>query len=120
MQGQADFVDAVAFGAGALVLNRGRFVEDAPTTSDYTYERIYYRSLLETEVDHLRTRDYLWRWDTDWFWCSKNFGAQHPWLRRLLGAQAAELAHLLAHHAMERRLGLTRRWARWRGDTRSR
>ncbi len=27
--------------------------------------------------------DYLWRWDTDWFWCSAAFGAQHPLVRRL-------------------------------------
>ncbi len=27
--------------------------------------------------------DYLWRWDTDWFWCSGAFGAQHPVIRRL-------------------------------------
>jgi FAD/FMN-containing dehydrogenase len=27
--------------------------------------------------------DYLWRWDTDWFWCSRAFGAQHPLARRL-------------------------------------
>jgi hypothetical protein len=29
--------------------------------------------------------DYLWRWDTDWFWCSRNFGLDRLWLRRLLG-----------------------------------
>ena len=28
-------------------------------------------------------RDYLWRWDTDWFWCSRAFGAQNPRIRRL-------------------------------------
>ncbi len=27
--------------------------------------------------------DYLWRWDTDWFWCSRAFGAQRPLVRRL-------------------------------------
>ncbi len=27
--------------------------------------------------------DYLWRWDTDWFWCSRAFGAQNPLVRRL-------------------------------------
>jgi FAD/FMN-containing dehydrogenase len=27
--------------------------------------------------------DYLWRWDTDWFWCSRAFGAQHPLVRRV-------------------------------------
>jgi FAD/FMN-containing dehydrogenase len=80
-----DFVDGVAFDARALVLSCAAFVDDAPYCSDYTYERIYYRSLREMEVDYLTTRDYLWRWDTDWFWCSKNVGAQHPLARRLLG-----------------------------------
>ena len=83
--GETDFVDGVAFGRDDLVLSSGRFVTDAPQVSDYTYERIYYRSLREKTVDYLTTRDYLWRWDTDWFWCSKNVGAQHPWMRRLLG-----------------------------------
>jgi FAD/FMN-containing dehydrogenase len=83
--GDADFVDGVVFGPGELVLTRARFVDEAPSVSDYTYERIYYRSLREKPVDYLTTRDYLWRWDTDWFWCSKNVGAQHPLLRRLFG-----------------------------------
>ena len=30
-------------------------------------------------------RDFLWRWDPDWFWCSRNFGMQNPLLRRLFG-----------------------------------
>ena len=33
--------------------------------------------------DRLTIHDYLWRWDTDWFWCSRAFGAQHPLIRRL-------------------------------------
>ena len=28
--------------------------------------------------DFLTIRDYLWRWDTDWFWCSRPFGVQQP------------------------------------------
>ncbi len=31
--------------------------------------------------DRLTTLDYLWRWDTDWFWCSRAFGAQNPRVR---------------------------------------
>ena len=80
-----DFVDGVAFGRNDLVLTCGRFVDNAPFVSDYAFERIYYRSLRAKAVDYMTTRDYLWRWDTDWFWCSKNVGAQHPVLRRLLG-----------------------------------
>ena len=115
-QGDADFVDAVAFSARSLVLNCGRFVDDAPSTSDYTCERIYYRSLLDTEVDHLRTPDYLWRWDTDWFWCSKNFGAQHPWVRRLLGRRRLNSRTYTRVMRWNARLQLTQRWARWHGD----
>jgi FAD/FMN-containing dehydrogenase len=83
--GTADFVDGAVFGPRELVLSVGRFAEAAPYTSDYTFERIYYRSLRDRDEDYLTCRDYLWRWDTDWFWCSKNFGAQHPFVRRILG-----------------------------------
>ena len=82
-----DFVDGVVFGRSELVLSCARFVDDAPSVSDYTYEDIYYRSLRDKPVDYLTTRDYLWRWDTDWFWCSKNLGAQRPLVRRLLGRE---------------------------------
>jgi FAD/FMN-containing dehydrogenase len=57
------------------------------TPSDYTGRQIYYRSIQQRERDLLTMYDYLWRWDTDWFWCSRAFGAQHPvagrgWSRR--------------------------------------
>ena len=80
-----DFLDGVVFGPRDMVLSCGTFIDDAPYVSDYTYERIYYQSLRDKRVDYLTARDYLWRWDTDWFWCSKNVGAQHPFVRRLLG-----------------------------------
>jgi FAD/FMN-containing dehydrogenase len=80
----ADFVDGVAFEKDRLFLTLGRFVETAPYTSDYTYENIYYRSIAEKREDYLTVKDYLWRWDTDWFWCSKNVLAQNPLVRRLL------------------------------------
>lgn len=80
-----DFLDGVVFDRRVHVLAAGRFVDDAPYASDYGFERIYWRSLRELDEDYLSTRDYLWRWDTDWFWCSRNLGAQHPVVRRLLG-----------------------------------
>jgi FAD/FMN-containing dehydrogenase len=82
---QTDFLDGVVFAPGELYLTRGSFADTAPYTSDYTYEKIYYRSIRDRASDYLTARDYLWRWDTDWFWCSKNVGAQHPLLRRLYG-----------------------------------
>ncbi len=53
------------------------------STSDYTGREIYYRSIQQRETDLLTMYDYLWRWDTDWFWCSRAFGAQHPVVRRI-------------------------------------
>ena len=55
--------------------------------SDYTRQLVYYQSIRHDEPrprhDRLTTRDYLWRWDTDWFWCSRAFGVQDPRIRRL-------------------------------------
>ncbi len=113
--GDADFVDGVVFGERELVLSVARFADEAPHTSDYTYERIYYRSLLERERDWLTTRDYLWRWDTDWFWCSKNVYAQHPWVRRLLGRDRLNSRTYTKIMRWNSRWGLTRAISRLRG-----
>ncbi|MFP5349216.1 MAG: FAD-dependent oxidoreductase [Gammaproteobacteria bacterium] len=80
-----DFVDGVIFGPREMYVTLGRFRDSAPYTSDYTYERIYYKSIRERTSDYLTTHDYIWRWDTDWFWCSKNVLAQNPLIRRLYG-----------------------------------
>ncbi|WP_353813771.1 hypothetical protein [Agromyces sp. SYSU T00266] len=51
-----------------------------------TARRIFYRSIQHADGathDRLTIYDYLWRWDTDWFWCSQAFGPQHPLVRRL-------------------------------------
>jgi FAD/FMN-containing dehydrogenase len=80
-----DFVDGVVFERGEHYLVLGRFVDEAPYTSDYTYLNIFYRSIRERERDYLTTLDYIWRWDTDWFWCSRLLYAQNPIVRRLLG-----------------------------------
>ena len=80
---RVDGLDGVAFAPGEYYLTLARWSDDPGPTSDYTGRQIYYRSIQERETDLLTTYDYLWRWDTDWFWCSGAFGAQHPVLRRL-------------------------------------
>jgi FAD/FMN-containing dehydrogenase len=82
--GEADFVDGTVFEPGEMYLTLGRFSDTAPYTSDYTFERIYYRSLREKREDYLTIGDYIWRWDTDWFWCSKNVFAQNPFVRKFV------------------------------------
>jgi FAD/FMN-containing dehydrogenase len=85
--GEADFVDGTIFSPQRLFITLGRFTDSAPYTSDYTYENIYYRSIEQKREDYLTTHDYLWRWDTDWFWCSKNVFAQNALIRRLYGRE---------------------------------
>jgi FAD/FMN-containing dehydrogenase len=80
---RADFLDGTAFSPAEIYLTVGAFSEVAPWVSDYTGQRIYYQSLRGPAEDFLTIRDYLWRWDTDWFWCSGAFGVQRPLVRQL-------------------------------------
>ncbi len=87
-----EFLDGVMFSPQESYLTLGRFVDEVSgsgllSASDYTGQQIFYRSLRQCTRDVLTTTDYLWRWDTDWFWCSQAFGAQHPIVRRLWPAK---------------------------------
>ncbi len=106
--GDADFVDGTVFSPGEMYLTLGRFTNEAPWTSDYTFERMYYRSIREKTEDYLQVRDYIWRWDTDWFWCSKNVGAQNPLLRRLYGRRRLNSITYAKIMRWNSRVGLTR------------
>ncbi|MBO0837269.1 MAG: FAD-binding oxidoreductase, partial [Actinobacteria bacterium] len=79
----ADFIDGTVFGPGEMYLTVGSFSDVAPWRSDYTGPRIYYQSIRGPKEDFLTIADYLWRWDTDWFWCSRAFGVQRPAVRAL-------------------------------------
>ena len=80
----ADFVDGTVFAPDKMFITVAHFTDKAPYVSDYTFERIYYRSIPQRHDDYLTVHDYLWRWDTDWFWCSKNVLAQNKYVRRFL------------------------------------
>jgi FAD/FMN-containing dehydrogenase len=79
-----DFLDGVMFDKAELYLTLGSYSTTAPQLSDYTGQHIYYKSVRDRVTDHLTIRDYLWRWDTDWFWCSEALGVQNPIVRRLV------------------------------------
>lgn len=83
---EVDYLDGVVFTATESYLVLGRRTDEPGPTSDYTGERIYYRSIQHDGpgpgTDLLTTEDYFWRWDTDWFWCSRAFGVQNPRIRR--------------------------------------
>ena len=80
---QVDGLDGVSFEPGELYLTLATFTDVGASTSDYTGQDIYFRSIQRQTLDTLTMYDYIWRWDTDWFWCSGAFGAQNPWVRRI-------------------------------------
>ncbi len=115
-----DFVDGVMFAPDESYLTLGGWAADARSVgfigpSDYTDEHIYYRSIRERSRDLLTVHDYLWRWDTDWFWCSGAFGAQHPVVRRLWPARyrRSDVYHRLV--SLENRWGAMAKLDRMRG-----
>jgi FAD/FMN-containing dehydrogenase len=80
-----DYLDGVVFSADESYLCVGVQTGTPGPVSDYTGRQIYYRSIQHDageKADRLTIHDYLWRWDTDWFWCSHAFGAQNPRIRR--------------------------------------
>ena len=104
---RADFVDGTAFTPGELYLTVGAFSDVAPWRSDYTGQQIYYTSIRAAKEDFLAIRDYLWRWDTDWFWCSKAFGVQRPLVRRMWPRRYRRSDVYRKLVALDQRYGLT-------------
>jgi len=84
---RVDGLDGVVFEPGEAYLTLATWRERPAgvevSVSDYTGMQPYFRSLQQRETDTLTTYDYLWRWDTDWFWCSGAFGLHDPRVRRL-------------------------------------
>ncbi|MBJ7341083.1 FAD-binding oxidoreductase [Mycolicibacterium sp.] len=79
------YLDGVVFSADESYLCLGVQTSTPGPVSDYTGQDIFYRSIQHAsgeKHDRLTIHDYLWRWDTDWFWCSRAFGAQNPMVRR--------------------------------------
>ncbi|MGC4887191.1 FAD-binding oxidoreductase [Micromonospora sp. DT227] len=111
-----DAMDGVMFSPGESYLVLATFTDQADgRPSDYTGQEIYYRSLRRRTRDVLTAYDYLWRWDTDWFWCSSAFGVQHPVLRRLWPQRyrRSDFYHKIVR--FEHRHQVAARVDRWRG-----
>jgi FAD/FMN-containing dehydrogenase len=93
---RVDGLDGVVFQPGEAYLTLATWTETEvleagsdrnhvrkAAVSDYTGNAIFYQSLQRRATDLLTAYDYLWRWDTDWFWCSGAFGLKNPTIRRL-------------------------------------
>lgn len=112
---RVDGLDGVAFAPGEYYLTLARWTHRAGEVSDYTGQQVYYRSIQQRDSDLLTIYDYLWRWDTDWFWCSGAFGAQHPVLRRLWPASKRRSDVYMRLLGLDRKLGIADRLDRRAG-----
>ncbi|MEI5582649.1 MULTISPECIES: FAD-binding oxidoreductase [unclassified Agromyces] len=113
-----DYLDGVVFSADEGYLCLGTRTATSGPVSDYTGQRIYYRSIRHdagAAHDRLTIRDYLWRWDADWFWCSAAFGAQHPLVRRVWPRRYRRSRSYGTLMRLERRYDLGNRLERLKG-----
>ncbi len=113
--GRIDFVDGTVFSADEVYVTLGRYTDEPGAASDYTGTDIYFQSIRRRADDRLTTHDYLWRWDTDWFWCSRAMGAQNPLLRRLWPKAKLRSDVYWRMVALDRRYALSTRADRLRG-----
>lgn len=115
---RVDFLDGTVFSPGEQYLTLGEMVDTIPaklTVSDYTGMNIYYRSIQDNTEDVLTIHDYLWRWDTDWFWCSRAFGAQKKLVRRFWPKRKLRSDVYWKLIAFDRRHDVSGKLARLRG-----
>ncbi len=113
-----DYLDGVVFSAEESYLCLGARTNTGGPVSDYTGQNIYYRSLQHrsgVRKDRLTIHDYLWRWDTDWFWCSRAFGAQNPRIRRWWPRRLRRSSFYWKLVAYDRRFGIADRIEQRRG-----
>ena len=114
---RVDGLDGVAFAPDDLRLTLATWTGSTggAQPSDYTGQQIFHRSVRERETDLLTMEDYLWRWDTDWFWCSGAFGLDRPVVRRLWPRRwrRSDVYHRLI--GLDRRLGIVDRLDRRAG-----
>ena len=115
---RVDYLDGVVFSPEESYLCVGTQTSEPGPVSDYTGQDIYYRSIQHasgTRHDRLTIHDYLWRWDTDWFWCSRAFGAQNPRLRRWWPRRYRRSSFYWRLLAYDQRFGIADRIEKRRG-----
>jgi FAD/FMN-containing dehydrogenase len=117
---RVDGLDGVAFSPDEVYLTLATWSHQPGPVSDYTGDRIFFRSLQERTTDRLTMHDYLWRWDTDWFWCSGAFGLHDPRVRRLWPRRwrRSDVYHRLVR--LDQRIGWSARRDRRNGVGRER
>jgi FAD/FMN-containing dehydrogenase len=104
-----DFVEGLFFDKNRLYVTCSRFRTTVPRVDDIMREHVFYKLLLEQPDVYLTTKDYLFRYDPDWFW---NLPESWPYrlFRRYAPARFRNSGfykrYTARKNALRRRLGL--------------
>jgi FAD/FMN-containing dehydrogenase len=109
-----DFCEAVAYAPDEVVVSLGAWSDARPPRRDPAGPP-HHRLLRERPEDVLRVHDYFFRWDPDWFWCSRAFGLDRALVRALWPRRWRRSDVYRRLLALDERLGLSARLARLRG-----
>ena len=74
-QPDVDFIEGLFYSPTRLLLTVARFTERAPEVADILRRDIFYKLIEERPDVYLTTKDYLFRYDPDWFWNLPESGA---------------------------------------------
>lgn len=66
--GGHDFVEGLFFEDNRYFLMTGRFADEVPAADDILRRNIFYKLVQERGDIYLRTYDYIFRYDPEWFW----------------------------------------------------
>jgi len=67
-QDDIDFVEGLFFEDGRYFLKCGRLRDDVGEVDDILRRNIYYKLVQTRDVIRLTTKDYIFRYDPEWFW----------------------------------------------------
>jgi FAD/FMN-containing dehydrogenase len=63
-----DFVEGLVFDERRCYLMVGRFAASVPQVDDIVRRNVFYKLVEQREDIYLATRDYIFRYDPEWFW----------------------------------------------------
>ncbi len=63
-----DFVEGLFFSADRFYLMTSRFTDNVPYADDIVRREVFYKLMQRTPDVYLTTKDYIFRYDPEWFW----------------------------------------------------
>lgn len=66
--GENHFVEGLVFEDGRFILMTGRYADEVPAADDILRRNVFYKLVQQRSDIYLRIKDYLFRYDPEWFW----------------------------------------------------